>query len=209
MDEEQIISEANLDFSVPVKIAYPVLDKFLKQKLIGEIISKDGSQAKGNNYAQILDISVQKSEIPGFDLCLDLSLQTLTTFFKNKHLRILFHASLELDREEQRIFLKDYTADGQSKSWLADQMIETLVNKLMYAKLKKKLNFEFMPHIRKNLDELNEKLENEMEARKGVHILGAMRTLEISGIKFGENDLWVYVKVQGSGLVEIKEIKLP
>ena len=209
MEEEQIFSEANIDFTVPVKIGYQVIDKYLKQKLIGEIISKDGSQAKGNNYAQILDISVRKSEIDGFDICLDLSLQTLTTFFKNKHIRILFDAVLELDREEQRIYLKDYTADGQSKSWLADQMIETLVNKLMYAKLKKKLNFEFMPHISKNLDELNEKLENEMEARKGVHILGAMKTLEISGIKFGENDLWISVKVQGSGLVEIKEIKMP
>lgn len=209
MDENTTFSEANIDLKIPIKIGYPILDKYLKQKLIGEIISKDGSQDQGNNYAQILDISVKKSELEGFDICLDLSLQTLTTFFKNKHIRILFHASLELDRDEQRIFLKDYTADGQSNSWLADQMIETLVNKLMYAKLRKKLNFEFMPHIRENLEELNEKLENEMEARKGVHILGAMETLEISGIKFGAKDLWISVKVKGSGLVEIREIKMP
>lgn len=208
MIEEHNLSEANIDFSVPVKIGYPVIDKFLKQKLIGEIISKDGTQDKGNNYAQILDISVSKSELAGFDLCLKLSLQTLTTFFKNKHIQIYFHAALELDREQQRIYLKDYFADGKSSNWFADQVIETLVNKLMYAKLKKKLNFEFMPHIKKNLDELNNKLENEMEAKKGVHLIGAMRTLEIAAVKFGEHDLWISVLVQGSGLVEIKEIKL-
>lgn len=206
---ENNFSEANIDFSVPIKIGYPVLDKFLKQKLTGEIISKDGSQDKGNNYAQILDISVSKSELQDFDICLEMSLQTLTTFFRNKHIQIYFHASLELDREQQRIFLSDYFADGKSKNWFADQVIETLVNKLMYAKLKKKLNFEFMPHIQKNLDEINEKLENEMEARKGVHLIGAMKTLEVAGMKFGDHDLWISLLVQGSGIVEIKEIKLP
>ena len=200
--------DQNINITVPVIIGYPVLDKYLRQKLIGEIISKENSEGKKSNYAQVLDVSIQKSEEEGFDIQLNISLQTLTSFFKNKQVKIIFHAALELDKELQNISLKDYEIDGKTKNWFADQLLETVVNKWMYEKLKKKMNFNLMPHIEEKVGSLNEKLENKLEAKEGVHLIGSLDKLEISNLKAGENELWISVTVNGTGLVELEKLEL-
>ncbi|TBW27986.1 DUF4403 family protein [Gramella sp. KN1008] len=206
MNENEILSEASIDINLPVKIGYPVLDEYLKEKLVGEIISKDDGTGS-SNYAQILDISAYRSELSDFDLSIELSLQTLTTFFKNKQIKILFHALLDLDREEQRIFLKDYEVDGLSNGWFADQLIETIINKWMYKKLKEKMNFEFMPHIQEHLESLNERLENKLEAREGIHLLGGVDRLEVTRLIFAEHNVWIALKIEGNGLLELTQLK--
>lgn len=207
MNENELLSEASIDINLPVKIGYPVLDGYLKEKLVGEIISKETAEGKSSNYAQILDITVYKSSLPEFDLSFELNLQTLTTFFKNKQIKILFHALFELDREAQRIFLKDYEVDGLSNGWLADQLIETIVNKWMYNKLKEKMNFEFMPQIQEHLKSLNTRLENKLEAREGIHLLGGVDKLEVTRLIFGENDVWISVHIDANGLLELTKLK--
>ena len=94
MDERADFNEQNINITVPVIIGYDVIGKYLKQKLIGEIISKENSDGKKSNYAQILDVSIDKSQMEGFDLCLEINLQTLTSLFKNKQIKLLFHAPL-------------------------------------------------------------------------------------------------------------------
>ncbi|MDX1544247.1 MAG: DUF4403 family protein [Christiangramia sp.] len=207
MSDSERISDANIDITVPVKIGYEVLDEYLKEKLVGEIIRKEDSEGKSSNYAQILEISVDRSELENFDLCINLTIQTLTTFFKNKQVKILFYALLDLDREEQRIFLKDYKVDGVSNGWFVDQILETLINKWMYKQLKEKMNFEFMPHIKENLESINNRLENKLEAKEGVHLLGGVNNLEISNLKFDEKDVWISVAIKANGLIELTKLK--
>ena len=202
------LNSQNINITVPVIIGYSVLDKYLRQKLVGEIISKESSNGKTSNYAQVLDVAISKSEAEGYDLCLEINLQTLTSLFKNKQVKIYFHAALELDRENQHISLKDYEIDGKTKNWLADQLLETVVNKWMYDKLKKKMNFNFMPQIEEKLGSLNEKLENKLEAKEGVHLIGSLDNLEISNLKAGENELWISVSVTGTGMVELEKLEL-
>jgi hypothetical protein len=201
-------NEQNIDITVPVIIGYHVIDKLLREKLVGEIISKENSKGEKSNYAQILDVSIQKSELEGFDLCLDIKLQTLTSLFKNKQVQIYFHAALELDKELQHISLKDYEVDGKTKNWFADQLLETVVNKWMYEKLKKKMNIDLMPHIEEKVGSLNEKLENKLEAKEGVNLIGALDKIEISNLKAGNHDLWISVSVTGTGLVELEKLDL-
>lgn len=200
--------DQNINITIPVIIGYPVLDKYLREKLIGEIISKENSDGKKSNYAQILDVSMQKSEMEDFDLRLNITLQTLTSLFKNKQVKIFFHAALELDRNLQNISLKDFEVDGKTKNWFADQLLETVVNKWMYDKLKKKMNFNLMPHIEEKLGSLNEKLENKLEAKEGVHLIGSLNKLEISNLKAGENELWISVTVLGTGIVELEKLEM-
>jgi len=205
MENTERISDTNVDVTIPVKIGYPILDKFLRSKMIGEIISKEGSDGKKSNYAQILNISIEKSDLQDFDICLNVDLQTLTSLFKNKQVQVLFHASLEL-HEEQRISLKDYKIDGGTGNWIADQVLETVVNKWMYDKLKRKMNFDFMPHIEEHLKSLNEKLENKIEAKKGVHLIGSMENIRLSNFHAGENDLWISVALRGTGIIELTNL---
>ncbi len=202
------LNSQNINITIPVIIGYPVLDNFLRQKLVGEIISKENSEGKKSNYAQVLGVSISKSDFEGFDLCLEINLQTLTSFFKNKQVKIYFHAALELDRELQHISLKDYEIDGKTNNWFADKLLETVVNKWMYEKLKKKMNFNLMPKIEEKLGSLNEKLENKLEAKEGVHLIGSLDNLEISNLKAGKNELWISVSVTGTGMVELVKLEL-
>lgn len=208
MDVKNDFNDQNINITVPVIIGYSVLDKYLRGKLVGEIISKENSEGKKSNYAQVLDVSIDRSDLEGFDLCLDITLQTLTSLFKNKQVKILFHAALQLDRELQHISLKDYEIDGKTKNWFADQLLETVVNKWMYEKLKKKMNFDLMPHIEEKLSSLNEKLESKLEAKEGVHLIGSLDKIEISNLKAGENELWISVTVTGTGIVELEKLEL-
>lgn len=208
MDVKNDFNDQNINITVPVIIGYSVLDKYLRGKLVGEIISKENSEGKKSNYAQVLDVSIDRSNLEGFDLCLDITLQTLTSLFKNKQVKILFHTALQLDRELQHISLKDYEIDGKTKNWFADQLLETVVNRWMYEKLKKKMNFDLMPHIEEKLSSLNEKLENKLEAKEGVHLIGSLDKIEISNLKAGENELWISVTVTGTGIVELEKLEL-
>lgn len=208
MTEQAKITDANIDITIPIKIGYPVLNKYLKQKLVGEIISKEDEEGNKSNYAQILDISMEQSELDEYDLCLHITLQTLTSLFKNKQIKLLFHASLELNRELQKICLRDYEVDGKTNNWIANQLLETAVNRWMYAKLKEKMNFNFMPHIEEQMDALNEKLENKLEAKEGIHLIGSLEGLEVAKFYAGESDLWISMNMKASGVVEIEKIKL-
>ena len=201
-------NDQNINITVPVIIGYSVLDKYLREKLIGEIISKENSEGKKSNYAQVLDVSIGKSEKEEFDLRVNITLQTLTSFFKNKQVKIYFYAALELNRELQHISLKDYEIDGKTRNWFADQLLETVVNKWMYDKLKKKMNFDLMPHIEEKIGSLNEKLENKLEAKEGVHLIGSLDKFEISNLKAGENELWISITVTGTGIVELEKLEI-
>lgn len=201
-------SDQNINITVPVIISYSTLDKYLRQKLIGEIISKENSEGKKSNYAQILDVSIEKSDQEEFDLRLNLTLQTLTSLFKNKQIVMHFHAALELDREQQHISLRDFEVDGKTKNWLADQLLEAVMNKWMYGKLKEKMNFNLLPHLEEKISGLNEKLENKLEAKEGVHLIGSLHKIEISNLKAGENELWISVSVTGTGLVELEKLEM-
>lgn len=208
MDVKNDFNAQNINITVPVIIGYSVLDKYLRGKLVGEIISKENSEGEKSNYAQILDVSIDKSDAEGFDLCLDITMQTLTSLFKNKQVKILFHAALQLDRDLQHISLKDYEIDGKTENWLADKLLETVINNWMYEKLKKKMNFDLMPHIEEKLSSLNEKLESKLEAKEGVHLIGSLDKIEISNLKAGENELWISVTVTGTGIVELEKLDL-
>lgn len=201
MNENVDFYDQNINLMIPVIIAYPVLDKYLREKLVGEIISRGSS-----NYAQVLDVSIEKSDLDEYDLRLNFTLQTLTSLFKNKQIKVLFHAALELDRELQQISLKDYEVDGKTRNWFADQLLETVVNKWMYDKLKQKMNFSFMPHIEEHVGSLNEKLENKLEAKDGINLIGSLEKLEISDFKAGENEIWISVSIGGTGIVELEKL---
>ncbi|GAA4308042.1 hypothetical protein GCM10023115_37500 [Pontixanthobacter gangjinensis] len=208
MDVSREFVDQNINITIPVIIDYIVLDKYLKQKLVGEIISKGDSETGKSNYAQILDVSISKSDKEDFDLCLDINLQTLTSLFKNKQIKVLFHAALYLDREKQHISLKDFEVDGKTNNWLTDQLLEKLINNWMYTKLKKKMNFDLLPHLEEKIASLNEKLEDKLEAKEGVHLIGSLDNLEISNLMAGEKELWISVSVTGTGLVQLEKLEL-
>ncbi|MEG9327021.1 DUF4403 family protein [Salinimicrobium catena] len=198
--------QENLVLNLPVKISYKVLEAYLRKELLGEVIRDDHSKEETSEYAQILALSLRKSGKENFDLALILRIKTLTSFFKNKILRLNFHASLQFEKEKQEISVNDYSLEGENRSWLMNKFIQVLANTFMYSSLKKKMRFDFRPVIEKQLEEINQKLTSHLEVFDGIFLTGKIQDFRITEIVPGEDYLLVSVAAAGSGLVNVQEL---
>lgn len=201
--------EENIILSLPIKINYSVIEAFLKEKMIGENISAENKDGEEVNYAQILDVGLDRSLEEGYDLALDLKFKTLTTLFKNKEAGILLHISLNFDKELQEVTVKDYKLEGTSQNWLMDNSIEALANKIIYNKLKDKMKFDFLSQIESQLQSLNNKLEKKIEPTDGVAISGYLNNFKVSQIIPGDSLFLIALEIDGYAFVDITKIPSP
>lgn len=204
----ELFEEDNIKLNLPVKINYRVLEDVLQKKLVGEQIGIEDSNGTVKNYVEVLDANLGKSQQANFDLTLNLKLKTLTTLFKNKEVNLLVHITLGFDKVDQVIDVKEYELEGQSKSWLMDNSIETLANTLIYKKIKNKMRLDLKPHIKEQLGKVNKKLGEEMEAAPGVFLSGNVNILKVAEIIPGDTLLLILLEISAYGFVDIKEIKL-
>ena len=190
---------------LPINIDYTVVETFLRKKMIGETISSEDKDGKVTNYAEILDLSLEKSQDEAYHLALELKFKTLTTFFRNKEGKILLHVSLDFDKEEQLVSVSDFKLEGNTKNWLFNKSLETVVNSFMRGKIQNKLNFDFRPEIVKHLRSMNEKLENRLEVAEGIFLSGRMKTFKIDEILPKDTHFLVLVNFEGNTIVDIKK----
>ncbi|MFD1094950.1 DUF4403 family protein [Salegentibacter chungangensis] len=200
-------SLGDIKLSLPVKIAYPVLEDFLEKKMIGRKISASNKEGGETNYAEILEIGVGESSKKNFDIALDVSFKALASVVKGKEGRAILHLSLKFNEEEQRLGIQEYKLEGKNKSWLADKFLQVLVNNWMKEKLKRKMSFELHPLIQERLQEVNSKLGEDMEVRKGIALSGVIKDFRVKDIVAGQSLLLVIVEAEGSALVDVKEIR--
>ncbi|MBZ9629414.1 DUF4403 family protein [Salegentibacter sp. LM13S] len=205
---DNLLDDDNIKLNLPVKISYRVLEEVLQKKLVGEQIGLEDSKGTVKNYAQVLRANLGKSQMQNFDLTLDLKLKTLTTLFKNKEVTLLVHIKLGFDEVEQVIDVEEYELEGQSKSWLMDNSLETLANTLIYKKIKNKMKLDLKPHINEQLGKANQKLGSEMEAAPGVFLSGNVNTLKVAEIIPGDTLLLILLEISAYGFINVKEIKL-
>lgn len=199
-------SKENVTLKLPVKINYKVLESYLRNELVGEVIRDDHSDGDTTDFAEILALSLRKSPKENFDLSMILRLRTLTSFFKNKIVRMSFHAALEFKSQEQEVSVKDYTLEGENRSWVMNKFIQVLANTFMYSSLKKRMKFSFQSLIEKKIADINDKLAVGTEVFEGISLSGKIQHFRISGLIPGEDHLLVLVEVSANTLVNIKEI---
>lgn len=199
-------SESNVIISLPLNILYTALVDYLQENVRGQIIKVDKENGKTTNYAEILDVSFEYSNEENYDLVFDIKIRTLTTVFKNKVARIILHASIDFDKNEQVVTVRNYKLNAISNSWLMDNSLEAMANKLMYSKLKKKMKFEIRPEIEKQVLELNEKLENAFEVKEGINLFGRIESFTIGKIIPKPQHFLVLVNLKASAVIDINKI---
>lgn len=196
----------NIVFKLPVKIDYAVLEDFLQKKMIGENIGSTNKEGEENNYLEILDVSLQRSEKEDFDLALYIKFRNLTAFFKNKKGAFLLHISLEYNEPLQEITVKDHALEGETNNWLMDKSIQAMANTFFYGKMQEKMKFNFRPHIEKQLIAVNKKLENRLEAADGILISGNLNDFRVREVIPGNNFFLIAVEIDGYAFLDIKKI---
>ncbi|WP_037319103.1 DUF4403 family protein [Salegentibacter sp. Hel_I_6] len=203
----ELLDEDNIKLNLPVKISYRVLEGVLQKKIVGEQIGMEDSRGTVKNYAEVLGANLGKSQKPNFDLTLNLKLRTLTTLFKNKEVTLLIHIAIGFDEVNQVLDVKEYDLEGQSKSWLMDNSLETIANSLIYNKIKKKMKLDLKPHIEEQLSNVNQKLGDEMETAPGVFLSGNVNILKVAEIIPGDSLLLILLEISAYGFLDVKEIK--
>ena len=201
--------QENLMIKIPVRITYEVLQDFLRKKFIGENIRIKEENGKVSNYAEVLDISIRKSTEEDYDLVLEVKFKTLTSLFRNKKGTAIIHAALGFDDKEQEIAVLDYDLELKTSSWMMNKTLQAVANSNFFSgKLKKKLKYEFRPMVKKQLEAVNIKLHEQLEASEGIFVSGKLNNFRILDVIPGRERLVVLVSLEGNTVVDIKEINL-
>jgi len=206
MEEAEDLSQGLNFIRLPILIAYAVIGAYLQKKMIGETISTEAEDGKVSKYAEILDLSLEKSQDEAFDLALELKFKTLTTFFKNKEGKILLHLSLDFEKDEQLVRVNNFKLEGNTKNWLLNRFLETMVNTFMHGKIKNKMKFDFRPEIEKHLRSMNEKLDDRREVAEGIFLFGRLDSFKISEVIPQASGFLILVNFEGNTLLDIKKI---
>ncbi len=201
-------SQNNVLITLPVNIAYKAIEGYLKQNFTGEIIKDEKEGGKVTNYAQILDMALEGSAEEDFDIAVDVTFKNLTSLFRNKTGRILLHLSLEFNEQEQEISVANFNLDGKTGNWLMNNSIEPMANTFLHKKLKTKMIFNFRPIIEKQLTDLNKKLENAYEVKKGINLYANLKDFKIHRIIPKIKHFYVLLNIEGDAVMDIEELNL-
>lgn len=194
-------NQENVSLRIPVRIPYKVVQDYLRRQFIGEIIKKEGKEGEDKEYAEVLALSLEKSPRENYNLMLHLQIRTLTSFLKNKIVRIKMHAALQFDEADQEIFVEEFSLEGENNSWLMNQFLEILANSVMYSSFKKKMRFSFQELLQERKNNLNLKLENQLEAYSGIFLDGYINQFRINDVIAGED--YLVLSVLGSGNIKV------
>lgn len=197
---------SNVQIQLPVKIDYKVIDVFLQKKFQGKVLSKGKANGESSDHARVRHISIEKSPLEDYDLALNLKLQLLTTFFRNKEINLVVHLALAFQENSQEVRIQQYKLDGENNSWVINKLLETLINGFFYEKLKKRMKFDLKPHLEKQTGKINEKLLNGTEIQQGIHLSGHVNNFSINEIIPGQRYLLVSLNLLSNNVVNIKEL---
>jgi len=206
MEKAENFSQGLNFIGIPISIGYTVMEAYLQKKMIGETISSEDEDGKVSTYAEILDLSLEKSQDEAYDLALGLKFKILSTFFRNKEGKILLHLSVDFDKEEQVVSVNNFKLEGITNNWLFNKSLGTMVNNFLHGKIKNKMKFDFRPEIEKHLRSMNEKLDNRLEVAEGIFLFGRLNTFKISEIILQASQFLILVNFEGNTLLDIKKI---
>lgn len=198
----------NVILRLPVKVDYQVLQTYLQKNLLGRIISKGKANGEVIDRARIQGITLGRSSQEDFDLAVQVQLKLLTTFFRNKVIKVEAHLSLGFSEADQQVQIRRYKLDSENNGWLTDKLVETIVNNFMYSKLKEKMKFDIRPVVKEKLEKLNQKLAGGMEVADGINITGKLKEFRVEEIIPGQRTLLVAVSILGNNVLNIKKIDI-
>lgn len=201
-------SRYNVILHLPVKITYKVIETYLQKKLLGKILSKGKSGGGSSDTARIQKITLERSPLEDYDLVVHIQLGLLTTFFRNKEIKMAMHLSLTFREADQEILIPRYKLEGENNGWFTNKLVETLINNFMYSKLKEKMKFDIRPLVKQKLEGINQKLTAGLEVMDGVNITGKVNEFRVQEVIPGQRTLLVSVNVLGNNVLNIQKIDL-
>lgn len=208
MEETISDSRYNIILHLPVKIEYKVLENYLQKKFLGKVLSKGKANGETSDHARIQKINLERSPLEDFDLAVHLQLKLLTTFLRDREIKMVVHLSLSFKESQQELIIVRYKLEGQNNGWFTDKVVETLINNFMYSKLKQKMKFDLKTVIDHRLEKLNTELSSGKEIADGINLSGKLSEFRVQEVIPGQRTLLVSIKVLGNSVLNIRKIEI-
>lgn len=199
-------SENNIVITLPINLAYAAIDGYLKENYTGEIIKDEKDDGKVSEYAEILAMSLERSEEEEFDIAVDVTFRNLTSIFRNKTGRILMHLSLNFDQAEQEIYVDSFKLKGHSGNWLMDKSMQAMANTFLHKKIKNKMVFNFREIIAEQLQDINKKLEDPYKVKEGINLYGNLKNFRIQMIIPKIRHFYVLLHIEADAVMDIEQL---
>lgn len=198
----------DITVTLPVRIGFEVIETFLKKKFIGTTISKNDDKGKPSNYFKILDLNLSESQAEPYNLQLRLKLQTLTLLFRKKDIQVSVLADLRMDIETQKLYVKAFNINSSGESWIANNILKSVLNTFIYKKIINTLSIDLMPILQEKIELINDKLALELKATKNISIMGNLENFTISQFKIKKDVIWVLINTQGWCVITIDDLEV-
>lgn len=197
-------NQENVMLRVPLRIRYKVVQDYLRQQFVGEVIKKEVKGEDDTEYAEVLSLSLGRSPGENSHLLLHLQVRTLTSFFKHKIIRIKMLVSLQFNEADQEIFVEDYSLEGENNSWIMNKFLQVVANTVMYGSFRKKMRFNFKELLQERTVDLNQKLRNHLEVHSGIFFTGQINRFKVNEVIYGEDFLVLSTSVSGNIIVDVQ-----
>ncbi len=201
-------SENNVLITLPVNLAFAAIDGYLKENYTGKIIKEEKENGKVSEYAEIIAMSLDRSEEEEYDIAVDVAFKNLTSLFRNKTGRILLHLSLNFNQAEQEIFVDSFKLKGNSGNWLMDKSMQAVANTFLHKKIKDKMVFNFREIIAEQLEDINKKLEDPYEVKEGINLYGNLKDFSIQTIIPKIRHFYVLLHIEADAVMDIDKINI-
>jgi len=208
MNSNQNSSDQDISLTLPVKLDFEVLDAFLKKEYNDTNISHKDDKGHTSNYFKILDLKLEESDHPDFNLSLKLHLQPLTLLFNNNTVDVSVLAELRLDVATQKLYVEAYDMDSNGKNWVTNTLLKTVLNTFIYKKVINTLSFDLMPMITEKLAMINAQLASKFKTTNGISIIGNVASFSVSHFEIKNDVIWVLIHSQGWGVISIDDLEL-
>lgn len=191
---------------IPVKIRLEALEKVFQKKLEGYIIHEEGAE-DGKEFGEILSVDLSPGT-KGYDLNVQQEVRMKTIFFSNKIVKFHCQLKLSFNSEEQELQVDDYMVEGDQKSWFTNQALEMMMNSIFRKKILNNSKISFLPKLQDLVKDLNKKLADFIEVKKGILVFGTINDFKIVDLYFKEDYLVARLELGGLLAAEVYEIEI-
>lgn len=199
-------SENDIQINLPVNISYAAINEFLRENVVGKLIEDEKETGEVTTYAELLGMSIEQSPDERYDLAVDVEFRTLTKLLRNKIGRVWLHVALEFDEAAQEVWVSDFKLDGNTDSWLMNNSLELMANKVMQGSIKNKMRYNFKAEIEKHILELNAKMGDPYEVSSGINLFGRIEKMKVYRIIPKEDKFLVLARIAANAVVDIEKL---
>lgn len=199
-------SENDIQINLPVNISYAAINEFLRENVVGKLIEDEKETGEVTTYAELLGMSIEQSPDERYDLAVDVEFRTLTKLLRNKIGRVWLHVALEFDEAAQEVWVSDFKLDGNTDSWLMNNSLELMANKVMQGSIKNKMRYNFKSEIEKHILELNAKMGDPYEVSSGINLFGRIEKMKVYRIIPKEDKFLVLARIAANAVVDIEKL---